>query len=51
MGGKEFNILDECTARCVHVFTAPSGRRSASHITPTEISKTGAITKVKVLMF
>ena len=50
MGGDEFNIFYGCAARCVHFFTPPLRRKRASQRMPTEINKTGAITKVKVLV-
>ena len=43
-----FNIFDECTARNID-FIIPPGRRGASLMTPSDISKKSAIAKVRVL--
>ena len=49
MADKEFNLFDECAAQCLHFIDLP-GRRGASQMTPAEINKTSAITKVRNLL-
>ena len=49
MANKGFNLFDECTARNIH-FIVPPGIRGASQMTPSEVSKTSAIAKVRILV-
>ena len=49
MAEKGFNLFGECAALCLH-FTAPPERRGASQMTPAEINKTSATTKVRILV-
>ena len=49
MADKGFNLFDDCTARNIH-FIVPPGRRGASQMIPSEVSKTSAIAKVRILV-
>ena len=49
MADERFNLFDESTARNIH-FIVPPGRRGASQMTPSEVSKTSAIAKVRILL-
>ena len=49
MGDKGFNLFDECAGRNI-TFIAPPGKRGASQMTPTEVSKTSAIARVRILV-
>ena len=49
MADKGFNLFDECAERNITSIVAP-GKRSASQMTPVQVSKTSAITKVRFLV-
>ena len=49
MADKGFNLSDECTVRNIH-FIVPPGRGDASQMTPSKVSKTSAIDKVRILV-
>ena len=49
MADKGINLFDECNARNIH-FIVPPKRQVASQITPSEVSKTSTITKVRILV-
>ena len=49
MAGKGFNLFDECPARCIY-FAVLSGKRGALQSKPTEINKSVAIAKVRLLV-
>ena len=49
MPDKGFNLFDECAGRNITVIVPPA-KRGASQMTPVEVSKTSAITKVRILV-
>ena len=49
MADKGFNLFDACAGRNI-TFIIPPDKRGASQMTPTEVSKTSAIAKVRILV-
>ena len=49
MPDKGLNLFDKCAGRNITVI-APPAKRGASQMTPVEVSKTSAITKVRILV-
>ena len=46
---KDFNIVDDCAARCIH-FIVPPGKRGATQMTQSDVNKTSSIAKVHILV-
>ena len=49
MADKDFNLIDECTARNIY-FEVPPGKRGITQMTPAQLSKTSSIAKVRILV-
>ena len=49
MADKVFNIIGDCTARCIQ-FIVPPGKRSATQMTQSDVKKTFSIAKVRILV-
>ena len=49
MPDKGFNLFGECAGRNITVIVPPA-KRGTSQMTPVEVSKTSAITKVRILV-
>nr|XP_047127617.1 uncharacterized protein LOC124808519 [Hydra vulgaris] len=49
MADKCFNLIEECVARKIY-FITPSGRRGTSQMIASDVSKTSAIAKVRILV-
>nr|XP_047138993.1 uncharacterized protein LOC124814930 [Hydra vulgaris] len=49
MADKGFNLIEECVARKIY-FITPPGRRGTSQMIASDVSKTSAIAKVRILV-